>query len=464
MNLSAIINSGSLKYTELLTISAPVTLTVSQMGVIALKSTIATSITLPSATTLGNLRLLVLKNSGAFPLLIKDNAGTPLARLDPNTTLQLFATNISTSAGSWATDSTAIGPLWFGLDYTVYQPVNNTGATGILECVQVATNKLLFVYSKTSSSAGMIIGTIANGELTFGTEVTFLSGSALNQVSLVSTNTDAAVAVYNHGGGSGSAVVISVSGTVPSLGTPLTLTTGVGAMNTLVFSSTNKAVIGQASGASVLTVSGTTVSQGSVRSFGSSYLNFQLANIGTDKLMVMNYDGTLTANAASVMTITGSTVSLGAGATLHMGETASNDSFRLVSLNTDKAVAVYFHANGLKAFVLSASGTTVTQGSPQTFEQGLAALGTSAFFGARVATDQALVLVPTASGGLLTARLITASGTTLTSSGRVVYSIDMVTSGVSVAAAGGGSAAIVTNQVGTPQAIKARLGGAANLK
>ena len=369
--------AGTLNY---LSQSSNLTLVNTNMGNnIVIQPTTDISLTLPAANTLSsNQTWAFIKNtSTTYGVIVYDNAGTYLFSLAPQTGYYTWAYATATAAGSWTTQQVTtdyVGtPTLYGntasynqLYGKVVAPISSTQA---VQLYSVNTNLYAVVVTNTS------------GVLSYGTP-TLISNGCGSYVSIDMLSSTLGIVIF---GGTGSvtptAVTISISGTTITANTPLALTgagtTTYGYVLEIAALSSTAAIIvcGTAANcASILTVSGTTLSQGSSYAIGGvNNIPVGVTALSATKIALI-YTSTTNVTNAATATISGTTITL--NTPLNISPAAHN--LYAVSLTALSATsfAAFFtdnYTNYLQAFTVA--GTVVTSVSQQTIASSNASFG-----------------------------------------------------------------------------------------
>jgi len=230
-----------------------------------------------------------------------------------------------------------------------------------------------------------IIGTVSGTSISFGTPVIFNSGgTALTPTSAVYDSANQKVVIaYQDGNNSwrGTAIVGTVSGTSISFGSPTAFnSSNQSDIGGAVYDSTNqKVVIGYRDygnsfyGTAVVgTVSGTSISFGSSSVFNySDTYQIKITYDSTNGKVVIVYDdyGNSRAGTAIVGTVSGTSISFGSESVFNSTE-VSYQSATYDSTNGKVVIAFRDEDNSQygKAIVGTVSGTSISFGSPVTFE------------------------------------------------------------------------------------------------
>ena len=308
----------------------------------------------------------------------------------------------------------------------------NTSDAHIGATFDTNENRVVISYRNASEgNAGQaVVGTVSGTSISFGTPVEFNSNDTRNMTDGVvfdSTNNKVVIA-YNDDGdsGKGKAVVGTVNGTSISFGTPVEFEAGSTGFPAAVFDSTNgKVVISYAdSGDSetgktrVGTVSGTSISFGSVVEFaGGAGVSYSSATYDSTngKIVVAYRDESNDHGKVVVGTVSGTSISFGSPTTFE----AANSYYISATFdsNSGKAVIAYNDATS------SYNGTAVVFGSDSLVTNLTAEnyIGIAAEAIANAATGKVNILGGVNSGqtGLTTAKTyyVQPGGTLATSAG-----------------------------------------------
>jgi hypothetical protein len=243
------------------------------------------------------------------------------------------------------------------------------------------TNKVVIAYvDQTNSNYGTaVVGTVSGTSISFGTPVVFESDNCSLSVYNGCVFTDNKIVIaYTDSGNSnyGKAIVGTVSGTSISFGSAATFSsnttyfvtaapTNVGGKVVITykdnqsFQGYGKAVVG--------TVSGTSISFGSVTAFHSAATNYPkvILHAATGKVVVNYLNDTNNDNVAIVGTVSGTSISFGSPTVYKSSNNASKFAIAYDSTN-EKVVIVYGDAgdNGRgTATVGTISGTSISFGT-----------------------------------------------------------------------------------------------------
>ena len=266
--------------------------------------------------------------------------------------------------------------------------VFESGTTAEASVVYVGSSKVVISYCDDGNSGHgtAVVGTISGDTITFGTPVVFeaanIGGSGVNAV-YDSTN-DKVVIAYRDGGNSsyGTAIVGTVSGTSISFGSAAVFISDTFEKGSATFDSTNgKAVIVWRDGSNpnygksvVGTVSGTSISFGSVVNFSSYYTGPTTTTFDSTngKVVIVHQDAADGgAGKAVVGTVSGTSISFGTPVEFE-ASTVDDISATFDSTN-GKVVFVYKddgNSNYGTAIVATVSGTSISYGTPVVYNSG----------------------------------------------------------------------------------------------
>jgi len=251
------------------------------------------------------------------------------------------------------------------------------------------SNKVVFAYrDEGNSNAGTaVVGTVSGTSISFGTPVVFESGSTIGIGMTFDTNSNKVVISYSDqtDGQDGTAVVGTVSGTSISFGSPVKFEVGNVDYTSATFdSSNNKVVISFSDNANsnygtaiVGTVSGTSISFGSAVVFASEYTVFNpiVFDSSNNKVVVSYRAGTDGDKGKSVVgTVSGTSISFGSVATFHSAGTSEMSAVFDTSLN--QVVIAYNDmddSNKGTAIAGTVSGTSISFGSELIYQTGAVA-------------------------------------------------------------------------------------------
>jgi len=279
-------------------------------------------------------------------------------------------------------------------------------------------------------SGGVVVQT--GSDTSIGSPAVFVSGETRYQKAVFDSNSNKVVVAYRNdsSGDNGFAVVGTVSGTSISFGTPVSFNSGSSSTNEISItfdSNSNKVVIAYQDGgnssygtAIVGTVSGTSISFGTEVAFNSGSTNdTAIAFDSNSNKVVVAYQNNTNSGygTAKVGTVSGTSISFGT-ATVFQSSNMEWPSMTFDSSN-NKIVIACGSGTG-KAYVGTVSGTSISFGSVVTFESGSGVQETSAVFD----TNSNKIVIPYRDGansGYGTAIVGTVSGTSISFGTKVVF-------------------------------------------
>jgi len=196
-----------------------------------------------------------------------------------------------------------------------------------------SNNKVLIVYKDGGNSnyGTAIVGTVSSDSISFGSAVVFYEAALDSNTGVAfDSSNNKSVITYRGSSQYGNAIVATISGTTPSFGSPVVFESAQSNYNKITFdSSNNKMLITYVDGgnsdagtAIVGTVSGTSISFGSAAVFESGQTMLPDAAFDTtaNKFVVSFIDFADSQDGkARVATISGTSVSFGTVATFHTG-------------------------------------------------------------------------------------------------------------------------------------------------
>jgi len=248
-----------------------------------------------------------------------------------------------------------------------------------------ANSKVVIAYKDTGNSnyGTAVVGTVSGTSITFGTPVVFESAnSTYISATFDSTNSKVVIA-YSDGGNSnyGKAVVGTVSGTSISFGSVATFRSAQVEFVSTTFDSTNGKVViaykddgnSDYGTAIVGTVSGTSISFGSATVFESAATR-HIAPVydSTNGKVVIAYrdDGNSAYGTAIVGTVSGTSISFGSAVVF---ESATMSDYNAVAYDSNAGKVVIAYRDGGNstygtAIVGTVSGTSISFGTAVVFE------------------------------------------------------------------------------------------------
>ena len=252
-----------------------------------------------------------------------------------------------------------------------------TGGSGIAIVHDSNSNKIVIAYEDEGNSqyGTAIVGTVdsADNSISFGSATVFESGEATTIDACFDSNSNKVVIAYSDAGNSqyGKAVVGTVSGTSISFGTIATFESAQTDYVSIAFDSTNnKAIIAYADGgdsgkgkAVVGTVSGTSISFGTVATFENADTRYtSLAHDSSNEKTVIAYHDAGNSNyvTAIVGTVSGTDISFGTAVVIQ--STANYGTATAFNSNVNKVVVTYKDYTGTDLRIIdgTVSGTSIS--------------------------------------------------------------------------------------------------------
>ena len=268
--------------------------------------------------------------------------------------------------------------------------VFETGATeNISATFDSNSNKLVVVYRDNANSGypTCVVGTISDETISFGSPVVFKSATSQDRRGITfDSNSNKIVIAYNTdatGGENGFAIVGTVSGTSISFGSEVTFNADKSYEIDCVFdSNSNKVVITykdsgnlNAGTAVVGTVSGTSISLSSEYIFATEVDYPRASFDSSQNVVVISYQDRTNSNYGTVIagSVSGTAISFGSSVAFNAEETTfCSNAFDAANSKTvvgfvEKGASFTFHG---RAIVVTATGTSLSVGSPVTFNAG----------------------------------------------------------------------------------------------
>ena len=252
-----------------------------------------------------------------------------------------------------------------------------TGGSGIAIVHDSNSNKIVIAYEDEGNSqyGTAIVGTVdsADNSISFGSATVFESGEATTIDACFDSNSNKVVIAYSDFGNSqyGKAVVGTVSGTSISFGTIATFESAQTDYISIAFDSTNnKAIIAYADGgdsgkgkAVVGTVSGTDISFGTVVTFENADTRYtSLAHDSSNEKTVIAYHdaGNSDYVTAIVGTVSGTDISFGTAVVAH--STSNYGTSTTFNSDANKIVITYYDYTGTDLRIIdgTVSGTSIS--------------------------------------------------------------------------------------------------------
>ena len=244
--------------------------------------------------------------------------------------------------------------------------------------------KVVIAYRNNSNSSygTAVVGTVSGTSISFGSPVVFESAGTVNISAIYDPNNQKVVIAYYDNGNSyyGTVIVGTVSGTSISFGTAVVYNSAYSSWNSTVYDSANQKVVisyGESSTTSgsviVGTVSGTSISFGSPTVFVSNNIDYisSVYDSTNDKVVIAYMDyGNSSRGTAVVYGNTGFPVP-STGSSVEYNSTQTDYNSAVFDPSNGKVVIAYRDTSNSfygKAIVGTVSGTSISFGSPVTFE------------------------------------------------------------------------------------------------
>ena len=265
---------------------------------------------------------------------------------------------------------------------------NNSNTIQTSAAYDSTNNKVVLVYRDylTTNYGMAIVGTVSGSSISFGTEVTFNTGTPNYTIARFDESTGKVVIVYGDGTNSnyGTAIVGTVSGTSISFGSKVVFNSAEAQSFGLCYeSSAQKMVISYRDegdtnngNAIVGTVSGTSISFGSEATFDSDNIaDTRLAyDANAGKVVVAYRNGTESNRGyAAVGTVSGTSITFGTRVLFNGGTGVTSNIDIVYDENAQKVVIAYkdgANSDAGAAIVGTVNGTSISFGSEAVFSTG----------------------------------------------------------------------------------------------
>jgi len=342
-------------------VSGNVTLTSSSTGAQNITPTgYGNTVTLPNATTMTPAACVFnLYNNSGYPVSILDSSSNILGYIYPNTSVVVGLSSASTATGNWILDNAEPLAIVANTAFTL------SGAYisyGVFSITLDSTRTLLYFVSNTSYLYGVIYN---SSNQTFGTPTLISSNSSNGCIGLLSASNQVLMVYVGSTVTTLNAVVLTISGTSISVGTPVTKTGTSYSSNSFVncLNLSSSYVFSYTTGATAtqhvaITISGTTPTFGSVvTGTNSQYGGYTFAVSSTTFLAVNLYATNLLGFQA--FSVSGTTITGGTNVTV---SAINGQYFRAIPISGGTRVLVLYanSSNPTSASLASVSGTTVT--------------------------------------------------------------------------------------------------------
>jgi len=296
--------------------------------------------------------------------------------VDSSRVLVIYESNIADNAVKAVIFSISGNSLTAGTPVTVSTGETTTGLTGAL----IDTDKVLIAIGKSGNSEVLVLS-INGTSITAGTPVVFLATNTPYYPDLTKLDTNKALLVFADGNNSqyGTARAMTISGTTITLGTAFVFesadvyntntTMSVVAVNTSVavvcFSDIGNGKFGTAT---ILSISGTTITKGQVYVFHSKEVTWITATLIDANKVLLCYvyrptTSTHSVGAATILTVSGTTFS-GTPTIINTGHEATSSStifaYNIIKISTTQALLLSNYNSLGTANLMSISGTEIT--------------------------------------------------------------------------------------------------------
>ena len=248
-----------------------------------------------------------------------------------------------------------------------------------------STNKVVVVYTDTGNSnyGTKIEGTISGTSISFGTSSVYANNGAgvFNSAVYDSTNNKVVITYIDQGNGTRATAIVSghAGFAVPQIGSPKDIiSVNHTYFTSAVYDSSNQKVVityrdsSQYGTAVVGTVSGTSINFGTPEIFNNSGSSgdMRLAYDSTNNKVIIAFENSSNYGAAVVGQVNSSNNTISFGTPSTFNSSNINGPIPVYDSANDKVVIVYEDVGATsqgKAIVATVSGTSITYGSPVTF-------------------------------------------------------------------------------------------------
>jgi hypothetical protein len=262
---------------------------------------------------------------------------------------------------------------------TVYR----SGSTNWISATKLDSTKVLVAYQDGSNLdyGTAIVLTISGTTITAGTAV-FFESATTNNISATTLDSTKVLVAYQDAGnfGFGTAVVLSISGTTITAGTPVVFeSANTDYISATTLDSTKVLVAYRDNGNSgfgtsvVLSISGTAITAGTPVVFESANTAYISATtLDSTKVLVAYRDlGNSSFGTSVVLSISGTAITVG---TPVVFRSANTGEISATTLNSSKVLVAYGDLGNSSfgtAVILSISGTSISVGTPVVFESAI---------------------------------------------------------------------------------------------
>jgi hypothetical protein len=374
------------------TVTASATLAAMYLYVPVAMTTFGQAVTLPAANTLatGGPQYIFDNSKGAYPFGIRDNAGTLLMGVAPGGVASVSLKDNSSVAGVWSVEGTNLEPGLVTIDTTLSTTYAGSGDGTTGAYLALNSNQSLH-FSSNAAKTGFYAYIVDNVGKQVTTPVLVASGLTANcKVGAVyAVTATTAIVFYGDGSNNTYAVVLTVSGTAISVGTPAVIAyaaagltfqeDGYSAPRIAQLSPTLYVVGGSNSGATgwtavaAFSVSGTTVTAGAVASIATSYgMSSTVYALTATTALVIYTTGSAApySMSAVVVSVSGTTCTVGAaaGISISYGMVRTGPPFSCLLSPTAALVVGDGAGSSVYPFVCTINGTSVSFSSPSLLE------------------------------------------------------------------------------------------------
>jgi len=244
-----------------------------------------------------------------------------------------------------------------------------------IDVAALSSTKALIVYADQSDSGHGTaqVATISGNDITYGSEVEFLSETCFNQCRVAAIDSTRAIVVYRNASNHGRSKIATVSGSDVTFGSDDFWSGGASGMDVDVLSSTTVVIAyaNTGTGAGNLiaaTISGTDITHGGNTEFSASANIHTVSRLDATRALVTFQDSSNSYPKALVATVSGMGVS--AGSVVTVESAACGWPFN-TALSSTRGVVVYKDGDSKGASrVLTISGTGITVGPKTYFDTG----------------------------------------------------------------------------------------------
>ena len=379
---SAVPGAGGAGGAGRLSISSNTQLTTSSPKKLAITATSSgLRVNLPLATDLDeDGALWVIANTGAtsFAVMDYDNhaLGANMGSISPNQARAFFL--VDKAAGTWVIINLLESSTGGNIGSTGYVIDPNTGyvfesnSVRVYRVAALSDTKVLVGYVS-SSQARVRVLTVSGTSISASSPYT-LPPAGVFSFSLARLSDTKAIATYRNDSTTADALILSVSGTTITAGTPFNFQTTSTDPSILTPLSETKVIARTYSNNTqnyvyVLTISGTTITKGGSLPLDKIIING--TSLSDTQAIGVYADETTDAGTAVIFTVSGTAISEGTPVVFESGNIRRHP--RVARLSPNKVIVAYSdedHSDYGKVCILSVSGTSMSPGTPVTFEPG----------------------------------------------------------------------------------------------